>query len=192
LRSIGRPTACRANSKFFDPSQRPKRAITKVQIGKVAPSALTTSQRLAFPHAMAASLSIESGEGSATSTVVSAASAGAQIFSPTVSAFRLCHSAAVMNSETCRNGAIRCTRATGLNAGTDGTAADSVFAVLAVSAGAASVGAASWGDDSAESRLAVGDVGAVGNSTLSIGLVDVEMMEQAGKPMRQPSNAARA
>ena len=34
--------------------------------------------------------------------------------------------------------------------------------------------------------------GAAGASTLSIGFVDVEMMEQAGKPMRQPSNAARA
>jgi hypothetical protein len=38
----------------------------------------------------------------------------------------------------------------------------------------------------------VGGAGAAGASTLSIGFVDVEMSEQAGKPMRQPSNAARA
>ena len=97
-----------------------------------------------------------------------------------------------MNSETCRNGAIRCTRATGLNAGTDGTVADSVLPLGAAFTDAASVGAASWDDDSAESTLDAGDAGAVGASTLSIGFVDVEMMEQAGKPMRQPSNAARA
>lgn len=98
-----------------------------------------------------------------------------------------------MNSETCLNGAIRCTRATGLNAGTDGTATDSVLPVGTASAGVASVGAAFWCDDSAESRLDVGNAGALGGaSTLSIGLVEVEMMEQAGKPIRQPSNAARA
>lgn len=87
---------------------------------------------------------------------------------------------------------MRCNRATGLNAGTDGTAADSVLPLGAVSAGAASAGAAFWGDESAGSRLDVGGAGAAGASTLSIGFVDVEMSEQAGKPMRQPSNAARA
>ena len=84
-------------------------------------------------------------------------------------------------------------RATGLKAGTDGMAADWVLPVGAASAGAASVGAASWGDDSAESRVDVGDAGAFGgSSTLSIGFVEVDMMEQAGNPIRQPSKAARA
>lgn len=97
-----------------------------------------------------------------------------------------------MNSETCRNGSMRCTRATGLNAGNGGTLADSVLPVWAVPAGEVSVVAASSGGDSATLRPESGGVGSAAVSTRSLGFVDDEMTEQAGKPTKQARSAARA
>ena len=84
---------------------------------------------------------------------------------------------------------MRCTRATGLNAGNGGTLAASVLPVGAVPVDAVSMGEVS---EVAVSRPESGGTGSAGTSTGSLGFVDEEMTEQAGKPIRQARSAARA
>jgi hypothetical protein len=79
---------------------------------------------------------------------------------------------------------MRCTRATGLNAGNGGTLAASVLPVGAVPVGEVS--------EVVASRPESGGTGSAGTSTGSLGFVDEEMTEQAGKPIRQARSAARA